>query len=163
MPLSRSARTICLAISEPSLSLVDANDSFRRMKLFGVIWSTIELILLSSSSSFPLLMVLSSSRLKCVNKPSQTLALKDSAGTNIPHAGIVVGVEEALEDSLAAELVPQSQHGLAFGILAAVNAVGDFASSFVIGLLWSVASPSLAFGLSGALFLLGSLLVLRTR
>jgi MFS family permease len=78
-------------------------------------------------------------------------------------AGIVVGVEEALEDSLAAELVPQSQHGMAFGTLAAVNAVGDFASSFVIGLLWSVASPSLAFGLSGALFLLGSLLVLRTR
>jgi MFS family permease len=78
-------------------------------------------------------------------------------------AGIFVGVEEALEDSLAAELVAQEQHGMAFGTLAAVNAVGDFASSFVLGLLWSAASPSLAFGLSGVLFLLGSLLMLRTR
>jgi MFS family permease len=78
-------------------------------------------------------------------------------------AGIVVGVEEALEDSLAAELVAQQQHGMAFGTLAAVNAVGDFASSFVIGLLWSAASPSLAFGFSGVLFLLGSVLILRSR
>ena len=41
-------------------------------------------------------------------------------------AGVVVGVDEALEDSLAAELAPQEQHGMAFGTLAAVNAVGDF-------------------------------------
>jgi MFS family permease len=78
-------------------------------------------------------------------------------------AGVVVGVEEALEDSLAAELVAQDQHGMAFGTLAAVNAIGDFASSFVVGLLWSAASPSLAFGLSGGLFLLGSVLILRSR
>jgi len=78
-------------------------------------------------------------------------------------AGIVVGVEEALEDSLAAELVTPEQHGMAFGTLAAVNAVGDFGSSFVVGLLWSAASPSLAFGLSGMLFLLGAVLILRSR
>jgi MFS family permease len=78
-------------------------------------------------------------------------------------AGVVVGVEEALEDSLAAELVTREQHGMAFGTLAAVNAVGDFASSFVIGLLWSAASPSVAFGLSGVLFLSGAVLILRSR
>lgn len=77
-------------------------------------------------------------------------------------AGIVVGVEESLEDSLAAELVAQQQHGMAFGTLAAVNAIGDFASSLVIGLLWTTVSPSLAFGLSAALFLLGVVLILRT-
>jgi hypothetical protein len=70
---------------------------------------------------------------------------------------------QQFSDSLAAELVPQSQHGMAFGTLAAVNAVGDFASSFVIGILWTAASPSVAFGLSGMLFLLGSVLVLRSR
>jgi len=78
-------------------------------------------------------------------------------------AGIVVGVVEALEDSLAAELVSHAQHGMAFGTLAAVNAVGDFASSATIGLLWSAASPSAAFGFSAALFVLGILLVLRIR
>jgi MFS family permease len=76
-------------------------------------------------------------------------------------AGVFVGVEEALEDSMAAELVPAAQHGMAFGTLATVNAVGDFASSVTIGLLWTSASPTTAFGLAGALFVAGSLLVLR--
>jgi hypothetical protein len=52
---------------------------------------------------------------------------------------------------------------MAFGTLAAVNAFGDFASSFGIGVLWSAAPPSLAFGLSGVLFLLGLVLILRIR
>jgi len=78
-------------------------------------------------------------------------------------AGIVVGVQEALEDSLTAELVPQAQHGMGFGTLAAVNAVGDFISSSAIGLLWSTVSASIAFGLSSLLFLLGAVLVLRAR
>ena len=37
-------------------------------------------------------------------------------------AGLYVGTEEALEDSLAAELIPKEQHGMAFGTLAAINA-----------------------------------------
>ncbi len=75
--------------------------------------------------------------------------------------GVFVGVEEALEDSIAAELVPQSQHGMAFGTLAAVNAIGDFVSSVAVGLLWSTLSPSIAFGVAGALFLAGAFLLLR--
>ena len=78
-------------------------------------------------------------------------------------AGIVVGVEEALEDSLAAELVPQHQHGMAFGTLAAVNAVGDFASSLSVGFLWSQYSAGLAFSVAGVLFLAGTFLMLRLR
>jgi MFS family permease len=70
-------------------------------------------------------------------------------------AGIVVGVEEALEDSIAAELVPREQHGMAFGTLAAVNALGDFGSSVLIGLLWSAVSPAVGFAAAGALFLTG--------
>lgn len=76
-------------------------------------------------------------------------------------AGIYVGVEEALEDSLAAELVPSAQHGMAFGTLAAVNAIGDFASSLAVGLLWSTLSPAIAFGVVAILFLTGAVLVLR--
>jgi MFS family permease len=78
-------------------------------------------------------------------------------------AGIVVGVNEALEDSLAAELAPREQHGMAFGTLAAVNAVGDFVSSAAVGFLWSAASQSAAFAFSGVLFLLGAVLILRSR
>lgn len=78
-------------------------------------------------------------------------------------AGIYVGVEEALEDSLAAELCPPEQHGMAFGTLAAVNAVGDFVSSLAVGALWAHYSAGVAFGTAGILFLVGALLVLWLR
>ena len=78
-------------------------------------------------------------------------------------AGIYVGTEEALEDSLAAELIPKEQHGMAFGTLAAVNAVGDFLSSLVVGFLWSAVSAKAAFSFSAVLFFLGAFLILRLR
>jgi MFS family permease len=78
-------------------------------------------------------------------------------------AGIYVGTEEALEDSLAAELIPKEQHGMAFGTLAAVNAVGDFLSSLVVGFLWSAVSARAAFSFSAVLFFLGAILILRLR
>jgi len=78
-------------------------------------------------------------------------------------AGIYVGTEEALEDSLAAELIPREQHGMAFGTLAAVNAVGDFLSSLVVGFLWSAVSARAAFSFSAVLFFLGAILILRLR
>lgn len=76
-------------------------------------------------------------------------------------AGLYVGTQEALEDSLSAELVPKEQHGMAFGTLAAVNAVGDFVSSLLVGFLWSVFSVKAAFATSAILFLLGAILILR--
>lgn len=78
-------------------------------------------------------------------------------------AGLYVGTEEALEDSLAAELIPKEQHGMAFGTLAAVNAVGDFLSSVLVGFLWSAVSVRAAFSFSAVLFFLGAFLVLRLR
>jgi MFS family permease len=76
-------------------------------------------------------------------------------------AGIYIGTEEALEDSLAAEFVPREQHGMAFGTLAAVNAVGDFVSSLLVGALWSAFSVQIAFGVSAVLFVAGAILISR--
>jgi dipeptide/tripeptide permease len=56
-------------------------------------------------------------------------------------------------------LVPHAQHGMAFGTLAAVNAVGDFGSSLLIGLLWSAVSPAAGFTAAGILFLAGLVLL----
>jgi MFS family permease len=78
-------------------------------------------------------------------------------------AGLYMGTEEALEDSLAAELVSKEQHGMAFGTLAAVNAVGDFASSLLVGFLWSAFNVQTAFAASGLLFVAGAILILRLR
>ncbi len=75
--------------------------------------------------------------------------------------GIYVAVEETLEDSLCAELVPAEQHGMAFGVLATVNGAGDFLSSVIVGALWSACGTAAAFGYSAVLFLAGALLVLR--
>ena len=73
--------------------------------------------------------------------------------------GIYVAAEEALEDSFCAELVPDAHHGMAFGTLATVNGVGDFLSSIVVGVLWTVFGTAVAFGYSAVLFVTGSLLV----
>ncbi len=78
-------------------------------------------------------------------------------------AGLYIGTEEPLEDSLAAELVPKEQHGMAFGTLAAVNAVGDFVSSLLVGFLWSAFGVQTAFTASAILFFAGALLILRLR
>jgi MFS family permease len=78
-------------------------------------------------------------------------------------AGLYIGTEEALEDSLSAELVPREQHGMAFGTLAAVNAVGDFVSSLLVGSLWSAFNVHTAFAASAILFFAGALLILRLR
>ncbi|MGA9578853.1 MAG: MFS transporter [Terrimicrobiaceae bacterium] len=77
--------------------------------------------------------------------------------------GIYVGIEETLEDSLCAELVDEAHHGMAFGVLATVNGIGDFVSSAVVGLLWSLAGTTVAFAYSAALFIAGTMLIARLR
>ena len=77
--------------------------------------------------------------------------------------GIYVAIEETLEDSFCAELVEETHHGMAFGVLATVNGVGDSLSSIAVGALWTAFGTSVAFGYSAALFLAGALLVLRIR
>ena len=84
-------------------------------------------------------------------------------GTIFVLAGLYVGTEEALEDSVAAEIVPREQHGMAFGTMAAVNAVGDFLSSLLVGALWSAFGVGAAFGASAILFAAGAILVLRVK
>jgi len=74
--------------------------------------------------------------------------------------GIYVATEEALEDSLCAELVGEEHHGMAFGTLATVNGIGDCISSIVVGMLWTNFGTGIAFGYSTLLFLAGSIIIL---
>ena len=76
-----------------------------------------------------------------------TLALVFTIG------GIHVGMQETLEDSFCAELVDETQYGMAFGTLATVNGIGDFLSSLVVGVLWTALGTSVAFGYSAFLFI----------
>ena len=73
--------------------------------------------------------------------------------------GMYIAVEETMEDSMAAELVDENHHGMAFGVLATVNGIGDFISSIFVGVLWSAFGTTIAFGYSAALFFVGALLM----
>jgi MFS family permease len=77
--------------------------------------------------------------------------------------GIYVAMTETLEDSLCAELASEAHHGMAFGVLATVNGVGDFLSSAIVGALWTVSGTTVAFGYSAVLFAVGALLMIRIR
>jgi mannose/fructose/N-acetylgalactosamine-specific phosphotransferase system component IID len=75
--------------------------------------------------------------------------------------GTNVALEETLEDSMCAELTDENFHGTAFGVLAAVNGIGDFLSSIIVGALWSSVGITAAFGYSAFMSVAGALLVLR--
>jgi MFS family permease len=52
-------------------------------------------------------------------------------------AGVFIAVEDALEGTLTAELVPElTLRGTAYGVLGAVNGIGDLFSSVIVGWLW---------------------------
>jgi len=63
----------------------------------------------------------------------------------IGFAFVAVGLQLAFTDTaeaaLAAELLPKKVVGTGYGVLQLVDGVGDFASSFVVGLLWVIFSP----------------------
>jgi len=53
---------------------------------------------------------------------------------------------ETAEHAAVAALAPVELRGSAFGLLAAVQSFGNLAASAIAGLLWTVASPGVAFG-----------------
>jgi MFS family permease len=61
-------------------------------------------------------------------------------------AGVAIGCVETAEHAAVASLAPVELRGSAFGLLAAVQSFGNLAASAVAGLLWTLASPRVAFG-----------------
>jgi MFS family permease len=63
-------------------------------------------------------------------------------------AGVAIGAVETGEHAAVAGLAPEHQRGSAFGLLAGIQSLGDFVASAVIGIVWTVAGPVVAFGLA---------------
>jgi MFS family permease len=61
-------------------------------------------------------------------------------------AGVAIGCVETAEHAAVASLAPVELRGSAFGLLAAVQSFGNLAASAIAGLLWTAASPGVAFG-----------------
>jgi MFS family permease len=75
--------------------------------------------------------------------------------------GVSAALEETVEDAFCAELVEEGHHGMAFGVLATVNGLGDFLSSIVVGCLWAWLGIPAAFAYSAIMALAGAVLVAR--
>ncbi len=60
-------------------------------------------------------------------------------------AGIGIGCAETAETAAVAQLAPEQLRGSAFGLLAALQAVGNLAASAIAGILWTAISPAAAF------------------
>jgi MFS family permease len=72
-------------------------------------------------------------------------------------AGVYVGIVDAMERALAADLLPLEQRGIGYGALATANSFGDLLSSIVVGQLWAHVSIAVGFGYGAVLTLLGAL------
>jgi MFS family permease len=75
-------------------------------------------------------------------------------------AGIYVGIVDAMERALAADLLPIEQRGVGYGALATANSFGDLLSSIVVGMLWAHVSIAAGFGYAAALTLAGAFFLL---
>jgi MFS family permease len=71
-------------------------------------------------------------------------------------AGIAIAITDALERTVAADMLPENLRGTGYGTLAAVNGIGDFGSSTVVGFLWSAVSPLAGFGYGAVLMISGA-------
>jgi MFS family permease len=60
-------------------------------------------------------------------------------------AGSGIGFAETAESALMARLLPDRLRGSGFGLLGGVQSFGDFASSAIVGLLWTAVSPTVGF------------------
>ena len=65
-------------------------------------------------------------------------------------AGTGIGLAETAESALVASLLPDRLRGSGFGLLGGVQSAGDFASSAIVGLLWTAVSPLAGFAYAAA-------------
>jgi len=78
-------------------------------------------------------------------------------------AGLYVAVQEALESTVAAEMVQGETLAISYGALGTVNGAAKFISSATVGILWTVASPAISFALAAGLMAVGTWVLWRVK
>jgi MFS family permease len=76
-------------------------------------------------------------------------------------AGVGIGCVETAEHAAVAALAPVELRGSSFGLLATMQAVGNLTASAIAGLLYTLASPAVAFGYLAAWMLIALVLLIR--
>ena len=78
-------------------------------------------------------------------------------------SGIFAAAKDTLEGAIPPDLTSPGKRGTVYGTLGAVNGVGDLISSGLTGTLWTLASPTVAFGAAATLMSAGAVSILWTR
>lgn len=78
-------------------------------------------------------------------------------------AGLYVAVQETLESTVTAERVLSESLTMSYGVLGSVNGAAKFISSATVGVVWTMVSPVLGFGLAAVLMAVGTLALLRVK
>lgn len=74
-------------------------------------------------------------------------------------AGVFIAWEDTMEGVAVRDYVKADVAGTAYGILGAVNGLGDFVSSLVVGLLWTAGGAAIGFGYAVAVGMAGTVLM----
>ncbi len=74
-------------------------------------------------------------------------------------AGIFIAWEDTVEGIAVRDYVEDTVAGTVYGVLGVVNGVGDFASSLIVGLLWTAVGPSWGFGYAILVGLFGTVIM----
>jgi MFS family permease len=75
-------------------------------------------------------------------------------------AGLGIGCVETAQHAAVASLAPENVRGSAFGVLAAVQSLGNLIASAIAGLIYTLVSPAAAFTVAAAL--MGAALIVLT-
>jgi MFS family permease len=75
--------------------------------------------------------------------------------------GAAAGAVEVAETALAGDQLSPNQRGAGFGVLAAVNGLGDFVASIWVTLVWTYVSAAIAFSATAGLAVIGVILAAR--
>jgi MFS family permease len=78
-------------------------------------------------------------------------------------AGLYMSVQEALESTVTADMVDHNMLAMSYGALGTVNGTSKFVSSTLVGVLWTVVSPTFGFGLAALLMTVGTVALLFVR
>ena len=74
-------------------------------------------------------------------------------------SGIYTAIIESAQPTLASELMREDQHGTGFGLMSAVDGLGDFLSSISMGILWTLISPNAGFAAAAVLALISAMML----
>jgi MFS family permease len=78
--------------------------------------------------------------------------------------GTFVAIQDSLEGAMTADLIPENERrGVAYGVTGTVNGIGDFLSSTIVGIVWTIYSPVAAFIYAAVTMMAGAVAIQRVR